>query len=146
MKVLSSIIVVAVALGGYRMYTQHRADRALREAFAGADTNGFVDVPPPMDQDSDTVYVIAAQNCPRAAAQKAEQLARQLGAQGVSVQRSSRVAFRPDRGDRAAMDRVTAVMNGPLPLVFFHGRVASNPELNQVVEEYRRPGAGQVPR
>jgi hypothetical protein len=37
------------------------------------------------------------------------------------------------------------VMTGPLPIVFVHGRVASNPELNQVVEEFYRPGTTWTP-
>lgn len=146
MRILGSLIIAAAALGGYRTWSHHRAEHALREAFAGSDVNGFVDVPPPIDQDSDTVYVVAAQNCPHAAAQQADRLAKQLGAQGVPVQRANRVGFRPEQVDRAAMDRLTVVMNGPLPLVFVHGRVASNPELNQVVEEYHRPGSARTPR
>ena len=146
MKILSSLIVVAAVLGGYRIWSQHRAEHALREAFAGSDVNGFVDVPPPINQDSDTVYVVAAQNCPHAAAQQADRLAKQLGGQGVPVQRANQVGFRPEQVDRAAMERLTVVMNGPLPLVFVHGRVASNPELNQVVEEYYRPGSTRTPR
>ena len=146
MKILSSLIVVAAVCGGYRILSHHRAEHALREAFAGSDVNGFVDVPPPINQDSDTVYVVAAQNCPHAAAQQADRLAKQLGAQGVPVQRVNQVGFRPEQVDRATMDRLTVVMNGPLPLVFVNARVASNPELNQVVEEYHRSGSTGTPR
>jgi hypothetical protein len=100
----------------------------------------------PVNQNSDTVYVVAAQNCPHAAAQQADRLAKLLGAQGMPVERTSQVFFRSQQADRAAMGRLTVVMNGPLPLVFVHGRVASNPELNQVVEEYYRPGSTPTPR
>jgi hypothetical protein len=37
-------------------------------------------------------------------------------------------------------------MQGPLPLVFVHGRVAPNPELSQVVEEFTRPGSTHPPQ
>ena len=140
MKMLSSVMLVAAAWGGYHMLSQRQAAHALREVLASADVNGFLDVPPPANQNADTIYVIAAQNCPRAAAQQADQLAKQLGAQGIPVQRANQVHFSPQNLDGAAMNRLSIVMNGPLPLVFVHGRVASNPELNHVVEEYYRPG------
>ena len=146
MKLLSSLILVGAVCGGYRVWSHHRAEHAFRVAWAGSDVNGFVDVPPPINQDSDTVYVVAAQNCPHAAAQQADRLAKQLGEQGLPVQRVNQVGFRPEQVDRAAMDRLNVVMNGPLPLVFIHGRVASNPELNQVTEEYYRPGSARPPR
>jgi hypothetical protein len=146
MKILSSLMLVGAVWGGYEMFSQYRAAHALREVLASSDVNGFVDVPRPVNQNSDTGYVVAAQNCPHAAAQQADRLAKLLGAQGMPVERTSQVFFRSQQADRAAMGRLTVVMNGPLPLVFVHGRVASNPELNQVVEEYYRPGSTPTPR
>ena len=146
MKILSSLILVGAVWGGYHVITQHRAAHALREVLVSSDLNGFVDVPPPLNQNLDTVYVVAAQNCPHAAAQQADRLAKQLGAQGMPVERINQVGFRPQQVDRAVMNRLTVVMNAPLPLVFVHGRVATNPELNQVVEEYYRPGSTRTPR
>lgn len=146
MKILSALILVGAVWGGYQMVAEHRAAHALREVLVSSDVNGFVDVPPPVNQHLDTIYVVAAQNCPHAAAQQADRLAKQLGAQGVPVERISHVSFDPRQVDRAAMSRLTVVMNGPLPLVFVHGRVASNPELNQVVEEYYRSGSTRTPR
>jgi hypothetical protein len=140
MKILSSVMLVAAAWGGYHMLSQRQAAHALRDVLASADVNGFLDVPPPANQNADTIYVIAAQNCPHAAAQQADQLAKQLGAQGMPVQRANQVYFSPQHMDGPAMNRLSVVMNGPLPLVFVHGRVASNPELSRVVEEYYRPG------
>jgi hypothetical protein len=146
MKMLSALVLVAAAWGGYRMLSQHQAAHALREVLASSDANGFLDVPPAANRDADTIYVVAAQNCPRAAAQLADRLATQLGARGLPVQRTNHVSFRPQQVDGAAMGRLSVVMNGPLPLVFVHGRVASNPELNQVVEEYYRPGSTRTAR
>jgi hypothetical protein len=141
MKMPVSLILVGALWGGYHLYSEHQAARALRDVLASADTNGFVDVPPPVNQESDTIYVVAAQNCPHEAAQQADRLAKQLGAQGVPVVRINQVAFRPQQVDRATMSRLNVVMNGPLPLVFIHSRVASNPELDRVVAEYYRPGS-----
>jgi hypothetical protein len=146
MKILCSLMVVGAVWGGYHLFNQHQAAHALRELLAGSDVNGFVDVPPPANQNLDTIYVVAAQNCPRAAAQQADRLAKQLGGQGIPVVRTSQVFYHLQQVDRATMGRLTVVMNEPLPLVFVHGRAASNPELNQVVEEYYRPGSTRTPR
>jgi hypothetical protein len=146
MKSLVSLALVAATWGGYQIYSHHQAARALQDVLASSDANGFVDVPSPVNQDSDTIYVVAAQNCPHAAAQQADRLARELGAQGIPVVRTSQVAFRPQQVDRATMSRLNVVMNGPLPLVFIHGRAAPNPELSRVVAEYNRPGSGRTPR
>jgi hypothetical protein len=146
MKMLSSLILVGAVWGGYQMVSRHQAANALREVLASADVNGFIDVPPPADQDADIIYVVAAQNCPHAAAQNADRLAEELGGKGMPVHRINQVHFRPQQVDHDALKRLTVVMAGPLPLVFVHGRVAPNPELNQVVEEFYRPGSTHTPR
>ena len=80
MKVLSSVIAVAAVWSGYHLLSQHHA---MNQVLASSDVNGFVEVPAPVNQDANTIYVVAAQNCPHAAAQQADQLAKQLGS-GVS--------------------------------------------------------------
>jgi hypothetical protein len=54
MKILSSLILVGAVWGGYRMLSQHQAEHALRDVLMSSDVNGFVDVPPPVDQNLDT--------------------------------------------------------------------------------------------
>jgi hypothetical protein len=139
-------MLIAAAYGGYQMWGAHRTAHALRTVLASSDVNGFIDVPQPSNQDADTIYVVAAQNCPHADAQRADQLAKDLGAQGMPVKRSNEVFFHAQAVDRATMDRLSVVMQGPLPLVFVHGRVAPNPELSQVVEEFTRPGSTHPPQ
>lgn len=138
MKALSSVIAVAAVWGGYHLFSQHHA---MNEVLASSDVNGFVEVPAPVNQDANTIYVVAAQNCPHAAAQQADHLAQQLGERGIAVVRASEVFYHLNQADRTAMTRLTTVMNGPLPLVFVHGRAAMNPELSQVVEEYNTVSA-----
>jgi hypothetical protein len=110
---------------------------------ASADANGFLAVPPPINQNADTVYVVAAENCPHAAAQQADRLAKQLGDKGMPVVRANQVGYQPQQIDRATMNRLNVVMNAPLPLVFINGRVASNPEMDRVVAEYYRAGSNR---
>ena len=131
------MILAGVLWGGYHAYSHHQAAAALREVLASSDENGFVELPLPAEQNSDAVYVVAAQNCPRATAQRANLLAKQLEEHGLPVVRTDQVMFRQGPVDRAGMSRLNAVMNSPLPLVFVHGRAASNPELVKVVAEYR---------
>lgn len=139
MKAMSSVIAVAAVWAGYHLFSQHHA---MNEVLASSDVNGFVDVPEPVNQDANTIYVVAAQNCPHATAQQADQLAKQLGERGIPVVRASQVLYHLTQADAAKMTRLTTVMNGPLPLVFVHGRAAMNPALSQVVEEYNRPALG----
>jgi dienelactone hydrolase len=134
MKVLSSIVLLGVAWGGYHALAEHRAARELQ---ASSDVYGFLDVPSPSNQNPDTIYVVAAENCPHAAAQAADRLAKQLGAQGMPVVRTSNVSFNSQM-DPKTFKRLKRVMEGPLPLVFIHGRAASNPETDQVMAEYRQ--------
>lgn len=143
MKALSSVIAVATVWAGYHLFSQHHA---MNQVLVSSDVNGFVEVPAPVNQDANTIYVVAAQNCPHAAAQQADLLAKQLGERGIPVVRASQVFYHMNQADAATMTRVTTVMNGPLPLVFVHGRAAMNPDLNQVVEEYNRPVFAQASR
>lgn len=138
MKILSLFLLAGAAWAGTELLSHHSTGLGVHKVLPGSDASGFLQVPPPVDMDPDTIYVVAAENCPHAAAQKADQLAKDLGAQGIRVQRTHQVAFRPDNVDGATMDRLSQVMNGPLPLVFIHGRVAPDPALAQVVEEYSR--------
>jgi hypothetical protein len=137
MKLAGSMILAGVLWGGYQAYNHHQAAKALREVLASSDVNGFVELPLPAEQNSNAIYVVAAQNCPRAAAQRANLLTKQLEDRGLPVVRTSQVMFRQGAVDRAGMNRLNAVMSSPLPLVFIHGRAASNPELVKVVAEYQ---------
>ena len=35
------------------------------------------------------------------------------------------------------MERMSRIMNGPLPIVFFNGRAKANPSLDEVVAEFK---------
>jgi hypothetical protein len=104
---------------------------------ASSDPYGFLEVPAPSNQSPDTIYVVAAENCPHAAAQQADRLATQLGAKGVPVVRTHNVSFSGGQIDQKTLARLKRVMESPLPLVFVHGRAASSPDADQVMAEYR---------
>jgi hypothetical protein len=104
-----------------------------------ADENGFVQVPPPANQAQDTVYVLAAENCPKEDAQRADRLATTLANEKIPVVRTHTIAFNSvPVDDPNIAKRLEAVMNGPLPIVFIRGRAKGNPELEDVLAEYRK--------
>ena len=138
MRILGLLILLLAVQRGYEAFSERQAAEAWRALMATADTDGFLDVPPPEGQDADTVYVVAAVNCGRESARLADQLAKELAAQGVPVVRVDNISFRQDRETVAAMHRLELVMKAPVPLVFIHGRVASTPELSHVIHEYYR--------
>ena len=138
MKMLGAITLACASIGGYHFVSEHHEASVRREVLADSDVNGFLEIPSPANQNVDTMYVVAAQNCPHEAAQRADQLAKQLGEKGLPVTRTSQVSFNPRGIDSATLERLKVVMGSPLPLVFVRGRAASNPDVEQVASEFRR--------
>jgi len=104
-----------------------------------ADENGFVQLPPPANQAQDTIYVLAAENCPKEDAQRADRLAATLANEKIPVVRTHSIAFNSvPMDDPNIVKRLEAIMNGPLPVVFFRGKAKGNPELEDVLREYRK--------
>jgi hypothetical protein len=129
-------LLIACALGvGVHYWNQHQAAVALASVMADADENGFITVPEPQGQNLDTVYIVAAVNCPHAAAQRADRLARELTAKGIPVIRTDSVSY-SGRLDEPTLRRLNVVMDGPLPIVFLHGRVKSAATLDDVEAEF----------
>jgi hypothetical protein len=102
--------------------------------------HGFVDLPAVTGASPGAVLVIAAENCPEEAAQRADALAHRLRGHGLPVTRLHQVSFEMPGGDAAAAQRVMAVMNAELPIVFVRGKAKSNPSLEEVLAEYRPGG------
>jgi hypothetical protein len=141
------LVVLIVAALGYQYWNKHHAAGASTEAggsragtSAVASRGDFVELPPVSGASAKAVLIIAAQDCPEEAAQRADRLAEQLGRQGVPVSRLQDVHFDIANGDAAIARKLTSVMNSPLPIVFVHGRAKSNPTLDEVVAEYRSGG------
>jgi len=128
MNVFKIIVILAVSTAGYHYWTGHRSGTA-------STPGAFVALPPADGQTPDAVYVVAAQNCPHAAAQRADRLAEALAGKGIPVVRTSNVMF-PATRDRAVYDQMSSVMTGPPPIVFVRGRAKSNPNLDEVVTEF----------
>lgn len=131
------LLVIAAAGGGLHYWHQHQSALAAASVLATADENGFVDLPPAQGQNPDTVYVVAAVNCPHADAQRADRLAKDLGDKGIPVIRTGNVSFSGPGLDQAAINRLNVIMNGPLPIVFVHGKAKPAATLEDVEAEVR---------
>lgn len=133
-----SKVLVAVGLAVCGVHYWHQHENAVALA-AAADENGFVDLPV-QGQSPDTVYIVAALNCPHEAAQRADRLAKDLGDKGIPVIRTNHWNFHWTGTDRSVADalakRLNAVGNGPLPIVFVRGWAKGAPTLDEVVAEY----------
>jgi hypothetical protein len=136
------LLLVLCAMGaGLHFWHQHESAVARSSVMASADENGFVDLPPAQGQKSDTVYVVAAVNCPHEAAQRADRLARDLAREGIPVIRTNSVNFSGSGLDDSAIKRLNVVMNEPLPIVFVHGRAKSAATLDDVEAEFKSSGS-----
>ena len=65
-----------------------------------------------------------------------DRLAEDLGRKGIPVVRTHNISFRFEGSDGAQAEAVSAVMRGPLPIVFVRGRAKANPSLADVMAEY----------
>ncbi|MBV8123886.1 MAG: hypothetical protein JOY60_14510 [Burkholderiaceae bacterium] len=138
MKIIHALIAVGLAGGGYHYWKHHREHAAAMASGPSTSAGPFVALPPADGQDPATVFVVAAQNCPHADAQRADRLAEALAQRGIPVQRTHDVRFHfHSRPDSTVVDRMNGIMNGPLPVVFVRGRAKSNPSLDEVIAEFK---------
>jgi hypothetical protein len=139
MGVIKFIVVVALVGFGYQYWNKNHSGAAKAAAEAATKSaNGFVAVPPADGASDNAVTVLAAENCPEDAARRADALVSDLGRKGIPVVRAHRVSFTMAGPDSAAAaQRVTAIMNGELPVVLVRGKARSNPTLEEVIAEYR---------
>lgn len=133
MSLVKFVLVVAVAAGGYHYWSKQKTAVAQQADSA----SGFVSLPGDSGPLAQGVHVIAAENCPEEAAQRADRLAEQLVKAGLPVRRGHNASFNLGAADPSAAQRVVKVMNGELPIVFVHGRAKSNPSLDEVLAEYQ---------
>ena len=140
MSFIKILIVLGLAGFGYQYWTKHRDGQPMMASAASAGTassNGFVLLPGTSSTASNAVQVIAAQDCPEEAAQRADSLAEQLSAKGIPVARAHNVSFTVTSGDPADAQRISSIMSGELPIVLVRGKAKSNPSVDEVVAEYR---------
>lgn len=140
MNILKVLILVGIIGGAYN-YVSHRYDITTpfkSEISLEEDENGFTPLPPAAGHSAGTIYVVAARNCPSEVAQRANRLAEDLSREGLPVQRVDSIAISGmSPNDNATIDRVTQILNGPLPIVFISGRAKTNPTFDEVLAEFK---------
>lgn len=134
-----ALIIVFAAIGCF-VYAKHQFQNLSRlHTQSQMAQAGFILLPPAEGQRAQTVFVVAAENCPQEAAQRADRLAQALSERGIPVERTHQARFRfTSRPDAATLESMNNVMGGTLPIVFINGRAKSNPSLEQVTAEYKR--------
>lgn len=140
MKLINLLIVLAAVVLGYQYWSKHhqRSDAGNGATVSATPSrNGFVALPAVVGASPSAVLVIAAENCPEEAAQRADRLAEQLGRERIPVSRLHHTEFDIPSGDAASAGRLMFIMNGELPIVFVNGRAKSNPTIEEVIDEYK---------
>ena len=137
MNAVRVLLIVGAAGGALHYWHQRQAAVAIASIMATADDHGFIELPSAQGQDPDTVYVVAAVNCPHADAQRADRLAKDLSAKGIPVVRTSNVSFSGEGLDQATVNRLHVIMDGPLPIVFVRNKAKSAASVEDVEAELR---------
>jgi len=138
MSFLKFLIVIGLAGYGYHWWSGKNAAESEARSRSPA---GFVSVVMPDGAPRNTVIILAPQNCPSDAAQRADALAVRLTEAGVPNLRSSSYSANivdASREQSAAVERAVNVMNGEVPAVFVNGMASANPTFDEVLSEYRR--------
>ena len=149
MNVLKTLAVVGVAVAGYVLWDSYKPEGGLKEvaarlsASAGpADAGGgFVGIPMADGMSPRGVIIFAPENCPSDAAQRAERVTRLLSSKGIAYRRATAADYNNLASPEEA-ERVMAVMNGPIPIVYVNGKAKANPAPEEVVAEYRSGRSG----
>ena len=138
MNFLKFLIVIGLAGYGYNWWS---AKGAAESEAKSRSPSGFVSVVMPDGAPRNTVIILAPQNCPSDAAQRADFLANRLTEAGIpNTRRASYSANLVDatKEQSEAIQRAVNVMNGEVPAVFVNGMARANPTFDEVLSEYRR--------
>lgn len=142
---LKHLLIAGVAACGVHFW--HNAAHAAPALSSSVDENGFVYMPPVEGQKQNTVYVVVGPEGSAGDAWRAGQLVDDLSDKGIPVVLTSRVTFVPigfAGVDDAGVDKVTALMSGPSPIVFVDGKAKADATAEQVEAEYTRGTAPLV--
>ena len=126
--------ILLLALGGmvFHYWQDHNAEQQTDVNYISE--NGFITIPKPANFQADSVIVLAAKNCSKAAAKRADLLVEELQRNDIPYTRAHRVDF--SGFDPSLKNRLDSVLRGELPIVLFDGRGKANPTLSEVVAEY----------
>jgi hypothetical protein len=84
------------------------------------------------------VVVFAPAHCTQAEGLRADEMMRQLEANGIPASRASSANFSTDGMTPEGMQNLNSVMAGALPAVFVKGTGKANPSVEEVIAQYKR--------
>jgi hypothetical protein len=133
-------LIAVLSIGAaYQLWASHERTVAERGLLPFQGTNGFVPVQTAAGTPADQVIILAALNCPSAAAKRADTMAQRLTALGIPNTRANHYsASITDRGQLPLLQRTSVVMNGEIPIVIINGMAKANPTVDEVASEFRR--------
>jgi hypothetical protein len=140
-KLLALLAVVGLAMAGVVAWDVMKPKSSAQGA--GGDrvfsSSTFAEIPLPDGVPARGVVVFTPENCPSEAAQRARRLMGRLSDHNVPYSQTSHAEF-SNLASQEQADRVTEVMNGPIPIVYVNGRAKANPTPEEVIAEYGRGG------
>lgn len=139
MSFAQGVLIAALSVGAvYGLWTSHERTVAERSLLPFQDTNGFVSVATPPGTPPDNVIILAAVNCPSAAAQRADTMAKRLTEMGIPNTRANHYSGSvTDRDQLPLLQRTSVVMGGEIPIVIVNGMAKANPTVDEVASEFR---------
>lgn len=132
-KVATGIVVLGL---GVLLWQKHQQNAEKAALAAVSDAHGFAALASPEGADPRKVWIVAAVNCPKEGARRADELARRLAERNMSFDRRSNVSFSLTEEDQGIYGHIQKIMNSEVPIVFVNGRMKSNPDFDEVVAEY----------
>ena len=138
MGIRALLLIAAAGGGGFQLWQMHERSLTERHLHAAADVNGFVPILASDDAPRDTVVILAAINCPKAPAQRAAALEKELARRDIPVLRANTYQVTHfTREQMRLVNQTQAVLAGEIPIVVINGRARANPGVDDVAVEFR---------
>jgi len=134
----SLLITVVIASGAYAWHHSHHAEVSDTDGDERDDRVGFVEIAPSADAPSNTVVILAPQNCTSAQAKRADLMVEQLRKMGIPVTRLDHYSVQNASLPQPMIWRTNAVLTGKVPIVVVNGMAKANPRVSEVAAEYQR--------
>jgi hypothetical protein len=133
------LLIAALAGAAPQLWKMHERSQVDRKLLPLEDTNGFVPVQTPAGTAPNTVLILAALNCPSAAARRADTMAKQLSDMRIPNNRANSYSLAiTSREQLPLLQQTSMVLGGEIPVVIINGMAKANPTVDEVAAEYRR--------
>lgn len=132
MNFIKLLLLLSLVGFSFNYWQEHYSHNGAGEATIS--NYGFITLPKPTNLDTDKVIILAAINCTKEAAIRADNLADELSRRNIPYTRINRISFQ--NYDSSIKKNLDAVMGGPLPHVLIDGKGKANPSLNDVISEF----------